>query len=470
MKKFMLAVIALFLTCIVIGAIAEDWDKPPVITKAYEQSQNNIFVEWEGNAPLYQVYLDGKKVADTMINHQVINVEKGAHVIVVYPFNKSDKEANTTFSLEAIGAGVSFDLAALGLDPKELTPGNPSEKLTIDYKPSQVINGKPEKISAYTDAQNRVVLSFEDPYVADEYLLTIKRRSNINYVSFYRNKDTDVELFSEEGSMVTLTLDQAYLKEQECLIPELNEEYRFTVQFRKYATDYVTGGKEKSVVNDSKISSEYVYRLVPIWKIAPVITFASQTADGQITLMWDHEDYGIGCEYHVMKINKVMGIMTGEDDLGKTSDHEYVINDMNNGGYCINIVPVLNGEKGSYSADANIDIKNEWVIAPSLNCEQIADNQVRLTWKAPENIERYHITVLRGDNNSLLRFIDLDYSKYTEFDVSAVQGDMEYIYIYDDSIDSVNGTKLKFEIYGIRRTTTGGEQRSATSSKTIILK
>ena len=141
-----------------------------------------------------------------------------------------------------------------------------------------------------------------------------------------------------------------------------------------------------------------------------------------------------------------------------------------NGGYCINIVPVLNGEKGSYSVDANVEIKNEWVVAPSLNCEQLADNQIKLTWKAPGNIESYHITVLRGDNNSILRFVDLDFSKYTEFDVPAVQGDMEYIYTYDDPIDSVNGTKMKFEIYGIRRTTTGGEQRSATSSKTIILK
>ena len=78
-----------------------------------------------------------------------------------------------------------------------------------------------------------------------------------------------------------------------------------------------------------------------------MISFASQTADGQITLMWDHEDYGIGCEYIVMKINKVFGVMTGEEELGRTTDHQYVVNELNNGGYCINIVPVLNGEKGT---------------------------------------------------------------------------------------------------------------------------
>ena len=206
------------------------------------------------------------------------------------------------------------------------------------------------------------------------------------------------------------------------------------------------------------------------WKTAPVVSFASQTADGQITLKWDHDDYGVGCEYAVMKINKVLGVMTGEEQLGITSEHEFVVDDLTNGGYCINIVPVYNNEKGSYSADANIDLKNEWVIAPELQCEQIDGNQVKLSWKAPANIESYHITVLTGDNASLLRFVDLDYSKLTEFDVPAVEGDMEYSFTYDKEIDTENGTRIKFEIFGIRHTAAGAEQKSAVSSKTLILK
>ena len=187
---------------------------------------------------------------------------------------------------------------------------------------------------------------------------------------------------------------------------------------------------------------------------------------------------------------KIMGVMTGEEQLGITKEHEFIIRDLANGGYCFNIVPTYGGEKGTYSVDANVEVKNDWVIAPTLKCEQTGDKQVKLTWKAPANIEQYHITVYTGDNNSILRFVDLDYSKYTEFDLTASEGDMEYIYEFDKDGDSGNdinldisipglidtsinlasGQKLKFEIYGIRHTESGAEQKSATSSQTINLK
>lgn len=476
MKKFCLVLLAITLLAMCFFAaaaegITEEWASAPVITKAYEQSLEKIYLEWEGKAPVYQVYVDGNKVADTTVSRCVLDIKKGAHTILVYPINEI-RNADTTMSVNVdasvVGGGISIDLAALGLDPKRMVPGTPSEKLSIDYKPSQIITGKPENISAYTDPENRVVLSFEDPYFSDEYLFTIKRGNNTNYLTFRRNGEEEKELLSESGSMVSVILDQKYLRENECMIPEINEEYKFTVQFRKYASDYVNGTKEASIVNDSKVSSEYTYRLVPIWKTAPVITFASQTADGQITLNWDHEDYGAGCQYIVMKINKTFGVMTGEESLGVTSEHEYVVNELNNGGYCINIVPTLNGEKGTYSTDANIEIKNEWVMAPSLECEQISKNEVKLTWKAPGNIDKYHIDIFRGNNESLLRFVDMDYSKYKEYNIEATEGEMEFVFTYDEAIDPENGIKLKFEIYGIRNAS--GEQKSATSSKTIVLK
>lgn len=478
MKKILciLAVLLLVPAVFCAGAAEEeDWAKAPVITKAYEQSVGKIYIEWEGNAPLYQVFVDGNKVTDTPFNHQILNAGKGTHSIIVYPVYVTDIDSDTKFNinLDAFGLGggnITLDLATLGLDPKEFTPGNPSRTLEIDYKPNQIMNARPERLSAVTDSQNRVVLSFEDPYVADEYLLTIKRGSNMSYVTFNTKGEAEKELISENGSMVSLILDPEFLRSHECFVPEIDGEYRFTVQFRKYATDYTTGEKEGSVVSDSKVSAELVYRLAPLWKTAPVITFASQTADGQLTVAWDHEDYGTGVEYAVMKINKVLGIATGEERLGSTKGHEFVVRDLNNGGYCINIVPTLKGEKGSYSADANIEIKNEWVLAPTLSCEQLNGNQVRLTWKAPGNIEKYHITVYRGDNASLLRFVDLDFGKYAEFDVEAAEGDMEYIYTYDEPTDPENGIRLKFEIYGARSTTSGGEQHSAVSGKTIIIK
>lgn len=162
--------------------------------------------------------------------------------------------------------------------------------------------------------------------------------------------------------------------------------------------------------------------------------------------------------------------MTGEEEWGRTADHEFSMIDLENGNYCINVVPILGGEKGTYSADANVGVKNDWVTAPEINCEMISQNQIRLTWKAPENIESYHITVSEGDNASLLRLIDLDYSKYSEFDIDAVEGEMEYIFGYDKDIDPENGVKLRFEVYGSRHTASGVEQKTATSSKTIIMK
>ena len=47
---------------------------------------------------------------------------------------------------------------------------------------------------------------------------------------------------------------------------------------------------------------------------------------------------------------------------------------------------------------------------------------------------------------------------------------MEYVFTYDEPIDPEHGIKLKFKIYGIRKTVSGEEQISATSSRTLIIK
>ncbi len=473
MKKLFFVLLALVLLPF-FDAIAEDnadWSTAPVIIKAYEQAEGKLYVEWTGNATLYQVFLDGNKISDVIVNHQVININKGTHTIMVYPVyelrdisTKMDLQLNAT----AVGGGLSLDLASLGLDPKHLYAGVPSDAFRIDYRPSQILNRTPEGLAAYTDPENRVVLSFEDQYNADEYLLTVRHKNDVNYLSYLVSED--FALISKTNANTSVILDPAFLKGQECMVPELNEEYKFTVQLRKYSTDLITKEKEKSVILESKASGEYAYRVTAAWKKAPVITFASQTADGEITLQWDHEDYGIGCKYAVMKINKVLGVMTGEEQLGITDDHTLVIKDLINGGYCINIVPVFDGEKGSYSTDTNVEVKNEWVAAPELNCEQEGDNQVKLSWNASANIHKYHIVVYIGDSNSLLSFVDLDYNKYVEFDIDSVAGYMEYIYTYDKAINSENGLKMKFEINGVRYTESGSEQLSSTSSRSIVLK
>ena len=39
----------------------------------------------------------------------------------------------------------------------------------------------------------------------------------------------------------SLILDPMFLQEQECIVPELNEEYRITVQLRKLGTNLING-------------------------------------------------------------------------------------------------------------------------------------------------------------------------------------------------------------------------------------
>jgi len=483
MKKWM-RVFAIILctvlatTCFSFAAIAEEtneWFTAPVLIKAYEQSAGKIYIEWEGNAPLYQIYVDGAKRADVTVSHLLLDITKGTHTIKIYPVNDEKTGADSKLGVnvefaETIGVGLDLDLAALGLDPKNLIPGYPSDDLYIDYKANPIIDGKAEKLSATTNPDNLVVLSFSDQFNADEYEIMIKKGNNANYVTYRTINEEDAALITKANSMVSILLDREFLAKQDCPIPDLDEEYKFSVLMRKYARDYVNGERIQTIIHSSKQSAEFAYKPIALWKTAPMITFASQTADGEITLQWEHDDYGVGCEYAVMQITKVLGVMTGEVLLGKTNEHDFTIIDLTNGDYCINIVPVYGSEKGSYSADANISVKNEWVVSPELAYEQTGDKQITLKWKAPANIEQYHIVVYTGDNNSLLRFVDLDYSKYFETDVDASEGNMEYVFDYDKEIDPENGVKIKFEVYGLRHTGTGAEQKSAVSSQSLILK
>ena len=84
-------------------------------------------------------------------------------------------------------------------------------------------------------------------------------------------------------------------------------------------------------------------------------------------------------------------------------------------------------------------------------------------------VESYHVVVSVG-SGSILRFIDMDYNKYSEFDVPAKNGDMEYSFTYKEEIDPNTGIKLKFEIYGIRHAADGTEQKSATTKQTVVVK
>ena len=69
-----------------------------------------------------------------------------------------------------------------------------------------------------------------------------------------------------------------------------------------------------------------------------------------------------------------------------------------------------------------------------------------MTWDSPKEIGNYHVVVSAG-SGSLLRYVNLDFKKFKEFDIPAKSGKMEYTFNYDQNTDPENGTKLKFEIY-----------------------
>ena len=451
-----------------------EWKEMPIITHVYEMYEDKFALEWEGNAELYQVYVDGKKVSTVNFSTAFINLKTGLHQIVIIPIKYESKNADTSFELnlgilDKAEVGGSIDLGALGIDPKDLLQGTPSEAFKINYTVDPLLNAVPEIVSADTDFDNRVLLTFTDHYDSDVYRVTIRSGKNENYAEFDTSSADAAALITRTNSRVTITLDQDYLRSRRCFIPELDQEYSFLVKLQRHPDNYVDGQEEGSILLESKESKAFEYTPFAAWKNAPEITYASQTADGQVTLRWAHEDNGLGCEYIILRYDKVLGIKTGEKEVGRTSKKEYVIKDLTNGKYTYAVVPLSAREQGIVSEEATVEVKNNWVVAPALECKPGKEKQVILKWSSPDSIESYHVTVYVG-SGSLLRFVNLDYKKYSEFDVQAKPGDMEYVFTYQGSIDPDNGVRLKFEIYGVCHATNGKEQKSATTTQTIVLK
>lgn len=451
------------------AASSGDWSEMPTITDIYELEKGKVYLEWDGNATLYYVYVDGKKEQTVNLKSTSINIKEGAHQIIIVPISLESKNVNTNVELGYGDFSGSIDLAALGIDPKNIYQGTASKTYKLNYTVNPFLNAVPEVLGATTDFEDRVCLSFSDKYNSDSYKVAIKSGKDINYVEFNTEEKETAALVSKSNTTVTIILDQKYLKLHGCMIPELDQKYGFSVKLQKWPVNQVDGSKEKAAVLESKDSKAYEYTPYAAWKLAPEITYASQTADGQITLQWTHEDSGLGCQYKVLSLDKVLGIKKGEQVLGTTSDKEYVVKDLMNGKHSFAIVPIYAREEGGASGEITIEVKNNWVIAPALTCEAGNNKQVKLKWTSPEQIESYHVTVYVG-SGSLLRFVNLDYKKFTEFDVPAKSGSMDYTFRYDQPVETEDGVKLKFEIYGVRHATNGAEQKSSTSAQTVILK
>ena len=483
MKRLVLSflMLAVLLSLGVSAAAVDDdvWKTAPVIKSVYEADKEQLIVEWEGNSDLYQVYLDGKKVSTVNLNGAIIEAKPGRHQIQIVTIKLESKGVDSSFSLEigeseggklGLGKiGLNIDLAALGIDPKDIIQGSQSETFTLTYAVDPLFSAVPEITEAATDHQDRVVLSFKDKYNSDLYRIGIKNGKDVNYIEFDPASAEASELVIKNNTSVTVILDQEYLKKCGCMIPELDEKHSFSVTLEKYAVDLVSHAAETSAIHCSKESKSLSYTPVAAWKTAPEIVYASQTADGQVTLRWEHDAGPLKCEYEVKEITKTLGVKRKETVLSRSSQKELIIKDLMNGTYYYTVTAVYSGEAGDTSDEVSLKLNNDWVTAPVLICEALPDNQIKLTWQAAPGVESYHVTVYAG-SGSLLRYVNLDFKQYSEFDVQAKAGNMEYIFTYGEDIVSDNGVKLKFEIYGVRHTAKGAEQQSSSSKQIIAVK
>ena len=472
MKKVAVSLLLVICICISLCIPAsatgdEDWKTKPEITALYETEKGKFFIEGEGAASHYRVYVDGKVEAKVQNKNTIIDIKEGIHQINVVPFMYEPDDSNASVSLDLgkIGGG-SLDLGSVG---KDTIYGTPSDTLRIDYVPNAILDATPIINVVVTDFEDRITLSFIDKFDSDIYRVYITNGKDTTFVDFDTTKEETSRYIQKDKSSVSIVLEEDFLKKHECMRPELGQKYSFSVKLRKWPIDKISGTKEKDALLESKESKKFDFTPFAAWKYAPEITYHSQTADGEVTLQWEHDDNGLGCKYKVLKLDKLLVVKKGQEEVGVTDEKEFVIKDLMNGKQTFVVVPVLGKEEGIASDEVIEEVKNEWVLAPELECDAVDSNTVKLEWEAAKEVESYHVTVYSG-SGSVLRFINLDYKKYDEFDVPAAEGDMQYEYNYDGSVDPENGVRLKFEIYGVRHTANGAEQQSATSSQTVVLK
>ena len=472
-------VFLLLLVCSVF-AIAEgndSWSSAPVLLECYEQGENELFLSWQGYAQLYQVYLDDKNIGNTVSNACSIKVKKGNHRIVVYPISETS-ETDTKLDLKldigknsviALGGlDLKVDLATFGIDPKKVTRGTQSQTLTFNYDPAPILSYTPKDMVLSTDSNDRVVVSFEDYHNADMYVIYIKRGDDTSKVVYQASENNPSCV--KQGAEVTITLEPDFLRDNNCIVPKLNEKYRFSMQLQKYSTSYLTGESVLDYLISSKESKPVEYTPTAVWKSAPIISYASQTQDGEIALEWEHDDNDSGCEYQVVFLKKSFGVKTGEEVVGTVKEKRIVLKDLMNGNYSLQVVPVLGAEKGNPSKEASIEVVNDWVAAPELKHTIISEKQVQLSWTVVSGIESYHFVVYTTDNSSLLRFVDQNYKAYTEFDLPVTADtQMEYMLNFDKDSGITGDSKVKVEVYGVRHAADGREQRTTSTTSVFSI-
>ncbi len=484
MRNILLFLILLLFACPC--AAESDWNTAPVITEAYECGKDELYLEWSGAAPLYRIYLDTKEAATVLGHACTIQVKDDKrHMVTVSPLTESENQGLLAFdaNLPIIGAfginlssgkldfnaektplgkaGLSIDVSALGLDMKKLEQGNPSKPLAFTSQRSDLASQVISDLSVSLDDQGRACLTFTDYKNAEEYVVYIHKDKNVSPV-VYSTRDADGSAWiSRNVTTVTLTLDPGYLMQNDGMVPALGNTYSFSIELRKRVTSLVTGEKIEGEYYTSGRSREVKATLKALWKTAPVIISASQTSEGQVLLEWEHHDHGTGCDYNIYQVEKALGVRTGEKLVETSGDHSCLVSDLRNGSYTFVVSALYGSEEGDRSGEATVEVKNDWEAAPEIFCQAGSETELSISWDPSPDIDAYHITVYLGNEKSLLKYANMDWTKADEAYLDVSGGPMEFVYPVPDG-----SPRLKFEVYGVRYTEDGSEQNSAVGTVT----
>lgn len=170
MKKagcFHIAWFAILLFCVATCSIAfaseAAWDTQPIVTAVYEQETGKLYLEWDGQAASYQLFLDGKQIQRVAVNSALIDVSRGTHSIKIVPLHSTDgSDVNVQ-----VNGPASFSIKT-GFNTGAVESGIHSATVNIDYLPDSILSAAPVEPTITMDADNHVLLSFIDPYNADE--------------------------------------------------------------------------------------------------------------------------------------------------------------------------------------------------------------------------------------------------------------------------------------------------------------
>lgn len=66
-----------------------------------------------------------------------------------------------------------------------------------------------------------------------------------------------------------------------------------------------------------------------------------------------------------------------------------------------------------------------------------------------------------------MRYVNLDYKKYTELDIEDFEDNVEFSLSFDDGSQFESGDRLRFEVYGISYTADGEEQKTSTTTVSV---